>query len=138
MLTIQVLPMPTTTIYFFRDEDGTVPFVDWLAELEKRNHKAFEKCLYMLDLLRQTGHELRRPHADLLRNGVYELRTRVGRVNYRILYGFVGKNLVLVSHGITKESSVPDAEIDRAIARLALYQRDPKRYVSEEEIENAD
>ena len=59
MLTIQVLPMPTTTIYFFRDEDGTVPFIDWLAELEKRNRKAFEKCLYMLDLLRQTGHELR-------------------------------------------------------------------------------
>jgi phage-related protein len=115
-----------------------VPFLEWLSELETRHRKAFEKCLYLLDMLRQAGHEVRRPHADLLRDGVYELRTRVGRVNYRILYGFVGKNLVLVSHGITKESSVPDVEIDRAIARLGLYRRDPKRYVSEEEIEDAD
>jgi phage-related protein len=130
--------MPKTTIYFFSDEDGTVPFLEWLAELEKRQRKAFAKCLYMLDLLRQFGHELRRPHADLLRDGVYELRTRVGRVNYRILYGFVGKDLVLVSHGITKESSVPDKEIDLAVARLALYHRNPKRYVTEEEIENDD
>jgi phage-related protein len=130
--------MPKTTIYFFSDEDGKVPFLEWLAELEKRQRKAFEKCLYMLDLLRHFGHELRRPHADLLRDGIYELRTRVGRVNYRLLYGFVGKDLVLVSHGITKESSVPDEEIDLAVVRLALYRRDPKRYVSEEEIENGD
>ena len=73
--------MPKTKIYFFREEDGTVPFLEWLAELEKRQRKAFEKCLFMLDLLRQFGHELRRPHADMLRDGVYELRTRVGRVN---------------------------------------------------------
>jgi hypothetical protein len=34
------------------------------------------------------GHELRRPYADYLRAGVHELRARVGRVNYRILYFF--------------------------------------------------
>src|SRR3990170_1835964 len=116
--------MPKTTIHFFREEDGAVPFLEWLAELKRRQRKAFEKCLYMLDMLRQFGHELRRPQADLLRDGVYELRTRVGRVNYRVLYGFVGKDLILVSHGITKESSVPDAEINVAVARLALYLRD--------------
>ena len=128
--------MAQTTIHFFRNEDGTVPFLEWLAELEKRQRKAFQKCLYMLELLRQFGHELRRPHADLLRDGVYELRTRVGRVNYRVLYGFVGKDLVLVSHGITKEKAVPDTEIDLAVARLALYHRDPNRYVTEEEMEH--
>ena len=128
--------MPRTKICFFREDDGTVPFLEWLAELEKRQRKAFEKCLFMLDLLRQFGHELRRPHADMLRDGVYELRTRVGRVNYRVLYGFVGKDLVLVSHGITKETFVSDTEIDLAVSRLALYRRDPKRYVSEDEIEN--
>lgn len=128
--------MPETAIRFFREDDGTVPFLEWLAELEKRKPKAFVKCLYMLDVLRQFGHDLRGPHAGLLRDGVYELRMRVGRVNYRILYGFVGKNVVLVSHGITKESSVPDADIDLAASRLALYRLDPNRFVSEEEIEN--
>lgn len=92
----------------------------------------------MLDLLQQFGHELRRPQADLLRDGIYELRTKVGRVNYRLLYGFVGKDLVLVSHGMTKEEAVPDRDIDRAASRLALYRRDPTRYAAEEEIENGD
>jgi phage-related protein len=128
--------MPETTIHFFREQDGTVPFLEWLADLEKRQRKAFDKCLFMLDLLRQFGSELRRPNADLLRDGVYELRTRVGRVNYRILYGFVGKDVVLVSHGITKEKFVPDAEINLAVSRLVLYRQDPKRFVSEEGIEN--
>jgi phage-related protein len=130
--------MPQTTIYFFREEDGTVPFLSWLAELEQRSQRAFEKCLFMLDLLRQSGYELRRPQADLLRDGVYELRTKVGRVNYRILYGFVGKDLVLVSHGITKEQAVPSVEIDKAISCLALYRRDPAKYAVEEEIDRGE
>jgi phage-related protein len=132
------MPMPETTIHFFKDEDGSVPFLDWLAELERREKKAFRKCLYMLELLRRLGRELRRPHADLLRDGIYELRTKVGRVNYRVLYGFVGKDLVLISHGITKEKRVPDAEIDRAVGRLAQYRRDPARHAAEEETENGD
>jgi phage-related protein len=127
--------MPETTIHFFREEDGTVPFLDWLARLEKRQRKAFQKCLFMLDALRQFGRDLRRPHADMLRDGVYELRTRVGRVNYRILYGFVGKDTVLVSHGMTKKQAVPKADIDLAVSRLALYRQDPTRYTSEEQIE---
>lgn len=126
--------MPETLIRFFQDEDKGVPYLQWLDDLKKRQPRAFEKCLYSLELLRQFGHELRRPQADFLRDGVYELRTRVSRVNYRVLYGFVGNDLVLVSHGITKEQAVPDIEIDRAVKRLALYRRDPDRYSVEEEV----
>jgi phage-related protein len=128
--------MPETTVLFFREENGTAPLMDWLADLEKRQRKAFDKCLFMLDLLRQYGHELRRPHADLLRDGVYELRTRVRRLNFRILYGFVGKDIVLVSHGITKEREVPDLDIELAVKRLALYHQNPTRYASEEQIDD--
>lgn len=120
--------MPETTIHFYRADDGDVPFLRWLDELREKNERAFTKCLYMVDLLRQSGHELRRPHADSLRDGVYELRTKVGRVNYRVLYGFVGQHVVLISHGITKEKEVPATEIDTAAARLALYEQDPERY----------
>ena len=108
--------------------------MDWLDGLRESNERAFTKCLYLVDLLRQSGHELRRPHADCLRDGVYELRTRVGRVNYRVLYGFVGQNVVLVSHGITKEKEVPDKEIDTAAARLALDRENPGRHTATGEL----
>jgi len=128
--------VPETTIRYFRGDDRTTPFLDWLATLQSHNAKAFEKCLFMLDLLQRFGRELRRPHADSLRDGVYELRTRVGRVNYRILYGFVGRDVVLVSHGFTKKKNVPDREIDLAATRLTLYHNDPQRYAAEEDIED--
>lgn len=130
--------MPETTIHFFRAADGEVPFLSWLDELRDSNQRAFTKCLYLVDLLRQFGHELRRPHADALRDGVYELRTKVGRVNYRVLYGFVGQQVVLISHGITKEKEVPDKEIDIAAARLALYEQHPERHRATGDVPNPD
>ena len=59
-------------------------------------------------MLKQQGHELRRPIADFLRDGIYELRPSFQGVHYRILYFFSGRNVVVVSHGIVKEAEVPE------------------------------
>ena len=74
---------------------------------------------------------MRRPLADSLRDGIYELRIRAGKVNYRILYFFCGPNVACVSHGITKKSAVPDREIDTAVERKALVERDLDKYTAE-------
>jgi hypothetical protein len=63
--------MPTTEVIFYQEEDGTIPIVDWLDGL---HNKAQVKCLARLGRLEELGHELRRPEADLLRDGIYELR----------------------------------------------------------------
>ncbi len=75
--------------------------------------------------LEAKGHELRRPAADFLRDGIYELRPSHRGVNYRILYFFVGKNVVIVSHGLQKESEVPAVDIDRALERKKRFEEDP-------------
>jgi phage-related protein len=79
-------------------------------------------------LLATSGHELRRPAADFLRDGIYELRASYGAVPYRILYFFHGRDVVVLSHGVTKSQKVPAGEIERAIARKQLVMRDPVRY----------
>ena len=71
------------------------------------------------------GHELRRLEADHLRDGVYELRAADRGVQYRILYFFSGKDVVVVSHGLHKERRVPSLEIDRAIERKKKFQAGP-------------
>lgn len=53
--------------------------------------KALDKCRVRIERLRDLGHELRRPEADLLRDGIYELRVRLGTLNYRMLYFFHGQ-----------------------------------------------
>ncbi len=74
------------------------------------------------------GHELRRPEADLLRDGVYELRVGVGRVNYRLLYFFHGRNVAILAHGLTKEKRVPPVDIDRAVARKKRFEGNPETH----------
>ncbi|HEV2246208.1 MAG TPA: type II toxin-antitoxin system RelE/ParE family toxin [Terriglobia bacterium] len=127
--------MPTTKLIFFREPDGTAPAVEWLTQLRKENGKAFAKCRVRLDRLALMGHELRRPEADYLRDDIYELRTRLGTVNYRMLYFFHGRQAVVVSHGFTKEADVPRREIEQAIARRRAFLAEPSKHTYEREVE---
>jgi phage-related protein len=78
------------------------------------------------------GHTLRRPHADLLRDGIYELRAKREGVNYRLLFFFHGRGTAVVSHGITKQgAAVPPAEIARALRRKKTFETNPGRHGSE-------
>lgn len=107
--------------------------LELLTDLSRRKPKAYAKCVYLLDLLGEFGSELRRPRADYLRDGIYELRTMGGNVNYRILYGFVGKDVALLTAGLTKEKTVPSKSIDAAIKRVAKYKTNPTRHGHVEE-----
>ncbi|WP_165071392.1 type II toxin-antitoxin system RelE/ParE family toxin [Paludisphaera rhizosphaerae] len=117
--------MPRTEVVFFREDDESVPLLDWLTLLPP---KALVKCLAKLARLEELGYELRRPEADLLRDGIYELRVRLGTVNYRMLYFFHGRAAAVVSHGLTKEKIVPPAEIDHAIERKTKFEADPEKH----------
>ena len=116
--------VPQSEVVFFQ-EGGKVPIRDWLNSLPA---KAARKCLVYLDILEQQGHELRRPIADLLRDGIYELRPTFQGVNYRILYFFAGRNVVVISHGIAKTSEVPATEINRAIERQQRFEANPEAH----------
>lgn len=130
--------MPQTEVFYFREGDGTVPVLDWILALGERNPRAQKKCFGLVKLLKQLGRDLRRPRADYLRDGVFELRTQVGHVNYRILYGFVGKDVAILASGLTKEQVVPDQEIERAISRIKQYQLEPETHRFSYEQENED
>ncbi|HEY1603129.1 MAG TPA: type II toxin-antitoxin system RelE/ParE family toxin [Pirellulales bacterium] len=117
--------MPGTEVRAFRESDGKVPILEWLNWLEVREPKAYAKCLARIIQLAEAGFDMRRPHADTLRDGIHELRATTGNRHYRILYFFYGKNAVALSHGLTKEAEVPDAEIDLAIERKKLVKLNP-------------
>ena len=52
------------------------PVLEWLDELPL---KIQDKCAARIKRLMACGHELRRPEADYLRDGIYELRVRYRR-----------------------------------------------------------
>jgi transcriptional regulator with XRE-family HTH domain/phage-related protein len=116
--------MPRTEVRAFKDK-GRVPIFEWFADLQ-REPKLYAKCLSRIKRLAECGNELRRPEIDYLYDGIYELRIKYNHVNYRILYFFCGKDIVCVSHGLTKEDKVPDSEILTAIAALKLVKQTQK------------
>ncbi len=113
--------MPRTEVDFFLEPDGTAPGSDWIDGLPESIRDRF---IQRIERLRELGSDLRRPEADFLRDGIYELRVRHRRVNYRLRYFFAAGRAV-ISHGLTKERGVPDREIARAGARRAAYEGDP-------------
>lgn len=121
--------MPKTNVVFYQEDDGSVPILEWLGSLPP---KALDKCTVRIERLGELGHELRRPEADFLRDGIYELRVGLQHVNYRMLYFFHGRTAAVVAHGLVKEATVPAKEIEKAIERKQKFEKNPKAHTYEE------
>ena len=128
--------MPAIPVVFYQEKDGDSQAVNWLKELKETDEKAFIKCWAAIKRLADHGHELRRPEADYLRDGIHELRIKRGSVNYRLLYFFHERTCSVVAHGCTKEDIVPPSDINRAITRKSNFIANPKAYTFTGEIEN--
>jgi len=120
--------MPETAVVFYAEDDGSSPLLTWL---DRQQTKVQDKCLVKIERLAELGYELRRPEADFLRDGIYELRVRHRRVHYRMLY-FFHERTAVISHGLTKERVVPDTEIDLAIGRRGKFAQDPRKHTYRE------
>ena len=115
---------------FYQERDGNVPVLEWLDTLPE---KIQDKCVVKIERLRELGHELRRPEADLLRNGIYELRIGREGMNYRILYFFHGRMAAVLAHGLVKEREIPTKDIQVAMERKRFFEQDPHRHTYREE-----
>ncbi len=121
--------MPRTRVLLYQEDDGSVPLLEWLDSLPS---KAVAKCRVRIERLAELGHELRRPEADFLRDGIYELRVGLQGRNYRMLYFFHGKAVAIVSHGLVKEREVAPQEVDRATERKRRFEANPRQHTYEE------
>ena len=108
------------------EESGSVPFLEWFEGLPE---KAQDKIFVRIERLKELGHEIRRPEAEYLRDDIYELRAKNKSVNYRILYFFHGRHLVVLSHGFSKQQAqVPDGELKSAVRRKMRFLEAPGRH----------
>ncbi len=117
--------MPRIGVVFYQEAPGDVPALDWLRRLQRTDRRGYAKCVARVQRLAELGHELRRPEADFLRDGIHELRARRGHVHFRILYFFHGKEVAVLAAGLSKEGQVPDGDIDRAQERKVAFEEDP-------------
>jgi phage-related protein len=118
-------------VVFYRDEGGRMPLLDWLRRLPDA---AVDRCRASLQRLQEEGYRLRRPTADLLTDGIHELRIKYRGLNYRMLYFFHGRQVVIVSHGFVKQrAGVPEREIAIARERRRRFEADPAAHTGRED-----
>lgn len=105
-----------SNIYYFLDERGRNPVKEFIDSLPiKEQAKVFA---YLIELKNQ-GYNLRRPIADYVGNGIYELRPK----NNRIFYFFFLKERVVLVHAVRKKTKkIPPKDFKLSIRRKALVE----------------
>lgn len=105
--------MARWSILYYESEAGTCEVEDFLNEI-KTSNKA--KAMAWIGMLEEKGPQLPRPYADLLRDGIHELRIRLSGEHGRVLYFFTCGDILVLTHAFTKNSAkVPNEEIEKAI-----------------------
>ncbi|HLF18195.1 MAG TPA: type II toxin-antitoxin system RelE/ParE family toxin [Candidatus Omnitrophota bacterium] len=78
------------------------------------------KIVAYFNELRIQGHNLRRPMADYIGDGIYELRPR----HNRIFYFFFLRDNVILLHAIRKKTdSIPQGDLDLCLKRKQLVEQ---------------
>ena len=103
-------------IEFFEEENGGQPVQAWLDSLPEAVRG---KVLARIDLLAQHGPTLDHPYTSQIEGKLREVRLRLGKTRYRVLYFFDERRVGILLHGFAKNTATVE-EIDKRIARARM------------------
>lgn len=98
-------------VQYYQKINGEAPAEAFVASLPQG---PLGKLGRWVGLLKQLGPDLPRPYADVVRGKIRELRVAFGGNQYRMLY-FFDKRKIILTHGFIKKSDeIPFQEIQLA------------------------
>ncbi len=104
---------------FYKLENGKSPAKDFILSLDV---KMKAKTFRAISLLKEFGNQLREPFSKPLRDGIFELRVKLGSDILRILYFFSKGRLIILTNGFVKKTQkTPEEEINLALVYRADY-----------------
>jgi len=99
-------------VIYFEDLSGYSQSFEFV---NNRNAREKAKVMSWLAQLEQQGPNLPRPYADLLEDGIHELRVKLTGNQVRILYFFCYRDFIIVTNAFIKTTDkVPKSEINLA------------------------
>jgi len=102
-------------VIFYRNILGRCPTEKFINGLP---YDDAEEVVASIAALRELGNKARRPLADYLEDGIYELRARRLQRQFRVLYTFLGKEAILLLTGFVKKSKAVPAKTLRKAKTL--------------------
>lgn len=123
--------MPAVKIVYFQEASGNCPFLRWVTHLHRNERLAIDAVLGELS---DQGSNLRMPFCKPLKDGIHELRRRVGRTRLRVFFFFHAGVVTILSHGTEKKGSAVDREdIETAKRRRSAFLANPADHTFREE-----
>jgi hypothetical protein len=99
----------TWKVAYYSKQKGSMPVKEYIDSLSIREQA---KALAFIGLLDEKGPNLPRPYADLLEDGIHELRIKLKGTQVRILYFFCYQNIIVLTNVFDKHSDkVPKKQI---------------------------
>ncbi len=99
-------------LLFYETTKGECPVYNYIESLKEGEQT---KVFAWLKALKQEGINLHRPFADLLEDGIHELRIKVTGDQVRVLYFFCYRDFIIVTNTFIKRTDrVPRKEIKKA------------------------
>ena len=99
-------------IIYYEDKSSVSELFNFIEEQDLRVQA---KLFAWIDMLSEKGPNLIRPYADLLEDGIHELRIKLTGRQVRILYFFCFRNFIVLTHPFIKNTDkVPAGEIKKA------------------------
>lgn len=111
-------------IYFYRDQNGKSPVLDYLSELTNRRDKdsrvKANKIGNYIDILRQYGTHAGEPYIKHIDGDIWELRPLRDRI---LFVAWSGDGFLLLSCFMKQTQKTPRREIDKAKSYLADFRK---------------
>jgi len=99
-------------IIYYEDADSVSELYDFI---ESQDVRVQAKLFAWINMLEEKGATLTRPYADLLEDGIHELRIKLTGKQVRILYFFCYRMYIVLTHSFVKSTDkVPENEIRKA------------------------
>lgn len=118
-------------IIYYENMDGKSEIYDYIENKKESNQS---KIFAYLEKLEELGPNLPRPYADILTDGIHELRIKLSGEQVRILYFFIFQKYIILTHAFTKNTDkVPKKEINKA----KQFREDFEQRFTKEKIERS-
>jgi len=99
-------------LVYYETPDEECPVEDFINSRSINNRA---KILNWLEQLEGQGPNLPRPYADLIEDGIHELRIKLSGEQIRIIYFFCYSDFIILTHAFRKNTDkIPKAEIEKA------------------------
>lgn len=101
----------TYQVIFYKSPNGHCPTEEFLESIPVKVRAKVAKWIIRLE---EYGPDLPRPYADVVRGKIRELRLIFASHQYRFLYYFSHKYIIIIHGFVKKTEMVPENEIQRA------------------------